>query len=240
MLILRMQNANYKKFSDAAGLRTQRERTFVAGFGRKEAAASRVPSGSTKPTADVSTVPNASKNTVENKPQLIQGFVSGEKGSAKSTFTKAEERGTIALTSEEEYAVSKYVGKDSYIVNESLRSGEPLSSDEQQFVSNLDKALEKVPTYTGTVHRSLSSQAMRDPEGFWERYIPGQRVVEMAYTSTSTEVYDDTMDIQMIIQCKNGRDLRAYNPSEQEILLQRGPTFLVVKREGNTIWLTEI
>lgn len=238
---LRMQNANYKKFSDAAGLRTQRERTFVAGFGRKEAAAaSRVPSGSGKPTADVSTVPNVSKNTVENKPQLIQGFVSGEKGSAKSAFTKAEERGTIALTSEEEYAVSKYVGKDSYIVNESLRSGEPLSSDEQQFVSNLDKALEKVPTYTGTVHRSLSSQAMRDPEGFWERYTPGNKVLEAAYTSTSTEIYDDTMDIQMIIQCKNGRDLRAYNPSEQEILFQRGTWFLVEKREGNTIWLTEI
>lgn len=31
---LRMQNANYKKFSDAAGLRTQRERTFVAGVGK--------------------------------------------------------------------------------------------------------------------------------------------------------------------------------------------------------------
>ena len=31
---LRMQNANYKKFSDAAGLRTQRERTFVAGGGK--------------------------------------------------------------------------------------------------------------------------------------------------------------------------------------------------------------
>ena len=237
---LRMQNTNYKRFSDAAGLRTQRERTFVAGVGKKEAAASWAPSGNTKPEANIPTVPNASKNTVENKPQLIQGFVSGEKGSVKSAFTKAEERGTIALTSEEEYAVSKYVGKDSYIVNESLRSGEPLSSDEQQFVSNLDKALEKVPTYTGTVHRSLSSQAMRDPEGFWNRYIPGQRVVEMAYTSTSTEVYDDTMDIQMIIQCKNGRDLRAYNPNEQEILLQRGTTFLVEKREGNTIWLTEI
>lgn len=35
---LRMQNANYKKFSEAAGLRTQRERVQVAGFGRKEAA----------------------------------------------------------------------------------------------------------------------------------------------------------------------------------------------------------
>lgn len=35
---LRMQNANYKRFSEAAGLRTQRERVQVAGFGRKEAA----------------------------------------------------------------------------------------------------------------------------------------------------------------------------------------------------------
>ena len=35
---LRMQNTNYKRFSDAAGLRTQRERAQVAGFGRKEAA----------------------------------------------------------------------------------------------------------------------------------------------------------------------------------------------------------
>lgn len=34
---LRMQNANYRKFSDAAGLRTQTERAQVAGFGRKEA-----------------------------------------------------------------------------------------------------------------------------------------------------------------------------------------------------------
>ena len=34
---MRQQNANYKKFSDAAGLRTQRERAQVAGFGRKEA-----------------------------------------------------------------------------------------------------------------------------------------------------------------------------------------------------------
>ena len=233
--------AQYKAVSEASGLKQRAERMVVEGYGRKEAAAaSRVPSGSTKPTADVSTVPNVSENAIENKPQLIQGFVSGEKGSAKSAFTKAEERGTIALTSEEEYAVSKYVGKDSYIVNESLRSGEPLSSDEQQFVSNLDKALEKVPTYTGTVHRSLSSQAMRDPEGFWERYTPGNKVLEAAYTSTSTEIYDDTMDIQMIIQCKNGRDLRAYNPSEQEILFQRGTWFLVEKREGNTIWLTEI
>ena len=37
---LRMQNANYKKFSDAAGLRTQNERAQVAGFGRKETAES--------------------------------------------------------------------------------------------------------------------------------------------------------------------------------------------------------
>ena len=94
---LRMQNTNYKKFSDAAGLRTQRERAQVAGFGRKEAAAaSRVPSGSTKPTADVSTVPNVSKNTVENKPQLIQGFMAGGNGDAgKAPVSQLFSRNTV-------------------------------------------------------------------------------------------------------------------------------------------------
>ena len=55
----------------------------MAGVGKKEAAtASRVPSGSTKPTTDVSTVPNVSENAIENKPQLIQGFMAGGNGDA--------------------------------------------------------------------------------------------------------------------------------------------------------------
>ena len=58
--------------------------------------------------------------------------------------------------------------------------------------------------------------------------------------SSSTEVYDPTADIQMIIQSKRGRDMRKYNPMEQEILFRRGTMFFVEKLEGNTLWLIEV
>ena len=74
--------AQYKAVSEASGLKQRAERMVVEGYGRKEAAASRVPSGSGKPAADVSTAPNVSENAAESKPQLIQGFVSGEKNSS--------------------------------------------------------------------------------------------------------------------------------------------------------------
>ena len=74
--------AQYKAVSEASGLKQRAERMVVEGYGRKEAAASRVPSGSGKPAADVSTAPNVSEKTAESKPQLIQGFVSGEKNSS--------------------------------------------------------------------------------------------------------------------------------------------------------------
>lgn len=81
---------------------------------------------------------------------------------------------------------------------------------------------------------------MVDVEAFWRKYVPGSYVIEIAYTSSSTEVYDKTMDIQMIIQSKRGCDMRKYNELEQEVLFKRGSMFFVEKKEGNTIWLTEI
>ena len=61
-----------------------------------------------------------------------------------------------------------------------------------------------------------------------------------AYTSTSTEVYDPDMDIQLVIQSKTGRDMRGINTIEKEILFKRESRFIVDRKEGNTIWLTEI
>lgn len=51
---------------------------------------------------------------------------------------------------------------------------------------------------------------------------------------------DESADIQMIIQSKRGQDMWEYNPLEQEILFRRGTTFVVEKREGNTLWIAEI
>ncbi len=145
------------------------------------------------------------------------------------------------LSEEDVYAIDQYKSSNvAYPLNSILRGEAPMTEGYQQITLDIDRALEKLPTYQGTVYRSLRSQDMVDVSAFWERYTPGKIVREHAYTSTGTVVYDETMDIQMIIQSKSGRDMRIYNPSEHEVLFQRGAKFIVEKREGDTLWLTEI
>ena len=48
------------------------------------------------------------------------------------------------------------------------------------------------------------------------------------------------MDIQLVIQSKIRRDMRGINTIEKEILSKRKSRFIVDRKEGDTIWLTEI
>ena len=145
------------------------------------------------------------------------------------------------LNEKDIYALNQYKSSHvSYPLNSILRGESPMTDEYRQIARDIDQALLKLPAYQGTVYRSLRSQEMVDVDGFWRRYSPGSYVVESAFTSSGTEVYDDTMDIQMVIQSKRGCDMREYNPLEQEILFKRGSMFFVEKREGNTLWLTEI
>ena len=146
----------------------------------------------------------------------------------------------VTLDDKDVYALQEYKTARSYQINDILRSGGRLSSDDAEIVRDIDQALDKLPEYRGPVYRSMDSSMISDIDAFWARYQPLNYVVEDAYTSTSTEVYDEGMDIQMIIQSKHGCDMRPYNDLEQEILFKRDSIFLVTKREGNTLWLTEI
>lgn len=161
---------------------------------------------------------------------------SGEKYGAG--FTMSANDGI--LNEKDIYALNQY--KSSIIafpLNSVLRGEAPMTEEFRQITHDIDQALLKLPVYQGTVYRSLRSEEMVDVEAFWEKYTAGEIVTEPAYTSTSTEVYDETADIQMVIQSKRGCDMRKYNPLEQEILFKRGTVFVVEKREGNTLWLTE-
>ena len=66
---------------------------------------------------------------------------------------------------------------------------------------------------------------MTDLGDFDKLHTPGKIVVYDAFTSTSTEMYDDSMDIQMIITSTRGRDMRKYNPGELEMLFPRESAF---------------
>ena len=156
---------------------------------------------------------------------------------------KIEERKKIGidqLTETDRVALNQYKSFESYLLNESLREGTELTQEQLIMMERLDQALEKLPIYEGTTYRSLDKGRIRDLDAFWEKYQVGNKVVENAYTSTSTEVYDDSFEIQMIITGKSGRDMRVYTDLESEIVYPRNTRFTVMKREGNTLWLEDI
>ena len=150
------------------------------------------------------------------------------------------ESAILELNKRETSALQKYVSAASYSLNDKLRRGESLSEAEQRWTKRLDKALDKLPVYEGTVYRSLSSDMIPDKAAFLAAHEVDAIVTYDAYTSTSTEVYDSDMDIQLVIQSKTGRDMRGINTIEKEILFKRESRFIVDRKEGNTIWLTEI
>lgn len=145
------------------------------------------------------------------------------------------------LSEKDVYAIDQYKKSGiAYGLNYALRSGLQLTDQQKSITNDLDQALLKLSTYRGTVYRSLTSSEMEDVQEFFEKHKPGSVVIYPAYTSTGTEIYDESMDIQMIIQSKRGCDMREYNPMELEVLFRRGSMFKVEKREGNVFWLTEL
>lgn len=143
------------------------------------------------------------------------------------------------LTEKELWALNTYISSNSYGINNSLRSGEELESNEQEIVNNLDSALSKMPKYEGTVYRSLDSSVMENPEEFFKLHQPGRIVGYKAFTSTSLEVYDEKLDIQCIIKSKTGRNITSFNENEKEILFERDSLFRIEKINGNTIYMEE-
>lgn len=149
------------------------------------------------------------------------------------------ENSIMGLTEAEKYALSKYVGRDSYLINEKLRNGEPLTQEEQQFAEDLDSALEKMPAYQGTVYRSVSKFAIGDVDSFIQSHPVGGYKQFPSYLSSGTAVYDESFPVQYVIQSRTGRDIRSFNPQEGEILFPRRSKFFITKVEGQTIFMEE-
>ena len=151
-----------------------------------------------------------------------------------------EENGTIPLTEDEQRAVNQYISSEAYKINEKLRNGESLTEDDQKLIDDLDRAMDKMPKYEGTVYRSINDYFMKDEDAFNEQHSPGNIVSYKAYTSAGKEVYDESFKYQMVIESKSGVDFTEYNQSEQEILFRRNTLFRVTKRDGDTIYMEEL
>lgn len=153
------------------------------------------------------------------------------------------EKTECRLSYEEEAAIRKYASSESYVWNEKLRSGEPLSEAELRNVAALNAALDKLPVYRGTVIRVLSiDEDSNGLKSFISKHQIGCSVVYPAFTSASTkEGYSDSANIKLYIHSKSGRDFRMFNPEENEILFKPNSVFLVteLRKSGNLTIVTE-
>ena len=136
------------------------------------------------------------------------------------------------LSKDERYAINKYISSDFYVINEKLRNNIELSKEEKTICNDLDKALEKIPNYSGNVRRSL---LLNDEQlkTFLEKYQIGQEVTCHAYTSTTKgKRYNLNSNVELyIMDSKLGKNMLKYNKGEQEILYKRDSKFLVKEIE---------
>ncbi|GAC42287.1 minor capsid protein [Paenibacillus popilliae] len=137
------------------------------------------------------------------------------------------------LTKQEEAAVSRYIGSESYVLNDKLRHGQPLNSNEMEWVNKLDKALSKLPSYRGDVTRSLHFASITALNKFIKDYEPGGVVQCNEYLSTTVgSTYNPEGQVQIyILDAALGKDIVKYNETEQEILYQRNSNFEVIAVE---------
>lgn len=148
----------------------------------------------------------------------------------KDQYIKKDELG---LTLNQKSAIMRYIGSDSYKINEVLRNGTNLTQDQKEWVKLLDEALEKIPVYEGQVTRSLSFQLQGKEalEEFLKLYNIGNEIEYPAYTSaTIGETYNPSGEVQLTIISKTARNITTLNKGEQEVLFERGKKFKVVDR----------
>lgn len=154
----------------------------------------------------------------------------------KKNNTKEESR----VSDKDIKAINEYISSQSYILNYKLRNDIELDEYEKELIKDIDNAIMKLDKYEGEVYRSLSFQFEDEYENFVREHKDGEIIMYKAYTSSSTEIYDDSMKVQMIIKSKKGRDMRSFNKNEKEVLFPRNTKFIVEKVEGDKIWLKEI
>lgn len=132
------------------------------------------------------------------------------------------------LTADEKGAIVRYIGPDSYKINEKLRNGTELYDFEKQWMKNLDTALDKMPSYEGKVFRSIYFEKDEDYQKFFDDHEVNKEKNYLSYISTSAgKCYNEKAKLEIGITSKTGKDIRNFNPDENEVLYPRNKIFLV-------------
>lgn len=138
-----------------------------------------------------------------------------------------------ALTKDEESAVVRYIGGESFKLNEKLRKSVPLNNQEMTWVEQLDKALDKLPRYQGDLTRSLFFKTVEEISDFTRDFKPGAVIQYPQYISTTAgAIYNPSGQVHFyILGAAMGADLTEMNPNELEVLYGRDFPFEVLEIE---------
>lgn len=141
--------------------------------------------------------------------------------------------GRYNLSYDESKALIDYISSESYIVNDKLRKGLNLTTEELELCKNLDSALVKMPKYNGNLSRSVFFYSDDELETFVERFHLNREISFKEYISTTrgTETYNPEGQAQIFISnATKGHDISMINGAEQEVLYDRNTFFYVVNK----------
>lgn len=135
------------------------------------------------------------------------------------------------ILGEEQYrALEQYLKSQSYKINEKLYSGIELNDDDKEYISNLDEALKRMPTYKGWVNRSVYVRDSDDVIKVLSIFDNEQRIGHWSsYISSSLNIYDTGFKMIIKIKSKTGRNLSTLNDEGGgEILFPRNTDFQLI------------
>ena len=129
-----------------------------------------------------------------------------------------------------------YSGNAYKKTNAELRAG-VMDESTWKHVSQLNGALDKLPTHKGTVFRKAKLTQSQI-----EMYQPGKIVEERGFTSTSKDKDIWNGNVQFVVTSKSGRDISriSKHPHEEEVLFKSGTRFRITKNEGGKIHMEEV
>lgn len=137
----------------------------------------------------------------------------------------------VGITPEELRIIGQYRSgiEGNYEWNQALRSGDPSKIGQYETeIKVLASALNKLPKFTGLVHRFAHL-----PEEVWLKYRPGEIIHEPQFTSTSRVLRDLAGDFsntlfEIRLNGINGHNIDFLNSAETEVLVNANAAFRVV------------
>lgn len=135
----------------------------------------------------------------------------------------------LALTDDEQMALNRYISSDAYKINDSLRR-DTLTNSQKEFITMLDAALSKMPTYKSSKPLQRDYFFINDDQkADFLSQMDKEWFEDPAYISTSKIHYGEGNEqVHVIIKnSKTGKDISEYNSNEQEVLFLRNTRFKI-------------